>query len=95
VGRTPWSAADAPVGLLGLDEADRFSAKRVQGVHPTNHARLRCTVKPSDIGVAPCKGVCADCQSARRFTNLPHTLKLTQVGALILILCADKEMEVY
>jgi hypothetical protein len=31
VGRTPWSAGDALVGLLGLDEADCVSAERVQG----------------------------------------------------------------
>ena len=31
VGRTPWSAADAPVGLLGIDEADLAGEQRVQG----------------------------------------------------------------
>ena len=31
VGRTPWSAADAPVGLLLMEEADSGGEKRVQG----------------------------------------------------------------
>jgi hypothetical protein len=31
VGRTPWSAADAHVGLLGLDESDFTGEERVQG----------------------------------------------------------------
>src|ERR1019366_3001669 len=31
VGRTPWSAADAPVGLLGMDRADFVGEERVQG----------------------------------------------------------------
>src|ERR1035438_5142396 len=31
VGRTPWSAADAPVDLLGLDESDFTGEERVQG----------------------------------------------------------------
>jgi hypothetical protein len=31
VGRTPWSAADALVGLFGLDEVDCVSTLRVQG----------------------------------------------------------------
>ena len=31
VRRTPWSATDALVGLLGLDEVDCVSAERVQG----------------------------------------------------------------
>jgi hypothetical protein len=31
VGRTPWSAADALVGLPGLDESDFTGEERVQG----------------------------------------------------------------
>ena len=31
VGRTPWSAADAPVGWLLMTEADFGGEKRVQG----------------------------------------------------------------
>ena len=31
VGRTPWSAADAHVGLLGLKVADFTGEERVQG----------------------------------------------------------------
>jgi hypothetical protein len=31
VGRTPWSAADALVGLPGLEEADFTAEERVQG----------------------------------------------------------------
>jgi hypothetical protein len=31
VGRTPWSAADAHVGLLGLDESHFTGEERVQG----------------------------------------------------------------
>jgi hypothetical protein len=31
VGRTPWSAADALVGLLGLEEADFTGEQRVRG----------------------------------------------------------------
>jgi hypothetical protein len=31
VGRTPWTAADAHVGLLGLDESHFTGEERVQG----------------------------------------------------------------
>ena len=31
VGRSPWTAADALVGLLGLEKADFTAEKRVQG----------------------------------------------------------------
>jgi hypothetical protein len=31
VGRSPWTAADAHVGLLGLDESDFTGEERVQG----------------------------------------------------------------
>jgi hypothetical protein len=35
VGRTPWSAADAHVGLLGLDKSGSRGTRADQGVRPT------------------------------------------------------------
>jgi hypothetical protein len=41
VGRTPWSAADALVGLPWADDADSVGEKRVQGGPPHNLCRIR------------------------------------------------------
>ena len=60
VGRTPWSAADALVGLLGLDESDCIGEERVQGdprrpgVCPTTASGSPVLGKLSDIGMASC-----------------------------------------
>jgi hypothetical protein len=60
VGRTPWSAADAHVGLLGLDESDFIGEERVQGdprrpgVCPTTASGSPVLGKLSDIGMASC-----------------------------------------
>jgi hypothetical protein len=50
VGRTPWSAADALVGLLGLDEVDCVSAERVQGDPRGSGGPARDHFKSSSIG---------------------------------------------
>jgi hypothetical protein len=56
VGRTPWSAADAPVGLLGLNGKDMLlrlrdaGVPRGPGVRPKINADRPGPGKPSDIG---------------------------------------------
>ena len=59
VGQTPWSAADAPVGLCSVGEADFIDEERVQGdprgrgVRPTTCSGFPVLGKVSDIGLQP------------------------------------------
>ena len=61
MGRSPWTAADALVGLLGLEEADfnwrgggSWGTRADQGVCPTIASGSSALGKLSDIGTPSC-----------------------------------------
>ena len=79
VGRTPWSAADAPVGLHSADKADFVGEKRDQGDPrgpggPPHHAKHAVVLGGGNVGLQACEAFLARGLRVTVVAASPHLL---------------------